>query len=113
MPISVTARHAKPGKGVVAYAQAEAESLLEEFPWVEHIHVILDSQKRAKTAEVVVQAKKRLKVESCESAEHSSIAIDAAMDKVKRQLRRSREKVQERRKARKSTEEEKSRGAAQ
>lgn len=113
MPITVTARHARPGKVVLAYAQSEAEALLSEFPGVEHVHIILDSEKREKTAEVVVQAKKHVKVESSEKAERWAVAIDAAMAKVQRQLRRAREKVQQRRKARQSTETGKSRGVAQ
>jgi len=114
MPISVTARHARPGKATIEYARTEAEKLLTEFPRVEHVHVILDSEKRRRTAEVVVQAKNRVKVESRESADRMPAAIDAAMDKAERQLRRLREKVQERRRAKKkNTEAERLRGATQ
>ena len=97
MPIDVTARHMKARPEVNDHAWTEAQSLVDAFPNIEHVHVILDVQKRNKTAEIVVQAKNHVKVEGRESKETLIAAIDAAAAKVERQLRKQRDRVVEHR----------------
>ena len=86
MSIDVTARHMKARPEVSDYAWDSAQKLLNEFPDLEHIHVILDVQKRNKTAEIVVQGKSHLKVEGRDTTDNLMTAIDACYAKVERQL---------------------------
>jgi len=57
--------------------------------------VILDVQKRHNIAEVVVQAKNRIRTGAEERSENMKASIDEAMANVERQLRRLRDKVQD------------------
>ncbi len=91
MSIDVTARHMKVRQDVSDHAWDVAGNLLEQFPNIEHIHVILDVQKRNKTAEIVVQGKSHLKVEGKESTENLITAIDVSAERVERQLRKMRD----------------------
>jgi putative sigma-54 modulation protein len=93
MPIEITARHMQATPAIQDYARRKAEALVEEFPRLEHIHVILDVEKHRQLAEVVVQGKRRASVESRASAARMPAAIDTAVANVEKQLRRSREKT--------------------
>ena len=75
------------------YARRMAEGLLEAFPQVEHIHVILDVEKHRNIAEVLVQAKRNIRAESREASDTMLVSVDGAMDKVERQLARARDKI--------------------
>ena len=95
MPIEVTARHMHATGDVQQYARRKAEALVEEFPRIEHVHVILDVENRLRVARVFVQAKNHIRSETREGSENLQAAIDAAFDKVETQLRRLRDKVQD------------------
>jgi len=95
MPIEITARHVDVTQPLQNYARSKAEQIMELFPLVEHIHVILDSEKRARKAEVVVQAKTHVRAEAAESAENFGVAVDSAMEKIEKQLRRHLDKLQD------------------
>jgi putative sigma-54 modulation protein len=92
MSIEVTARHMDARDVVLEYARGKADALVAEFPGIEHIHVILDAEKHQRVAEVVVQARNHVRVEAAESSENLRTAIDMAVDKVEKQMRRVREK---------------------
>ena len=112
MAIEVTARHMHATKEIQDYARDKASALVEEFPRIEHVHVILDVQKRHLIAEIVVQAKNRIRAEAKESSDRLITSIDRATDKVEKQLRRRRDKVQDHKPAMKHVEMEKERGVA-
>lgn len=95
MPIEITARHMEATQPLQDYARTKAELLMEWFPQVEHIHMILDVEKRNKKAEVVVQAKSHVRAEATESADQFAVAVDVAMEKVEKQLRRHLDKLQD------------------
>lgn len=97
MPVEVTIRHMNVSDEMQVYAKAKAEELTEDFPRIEHVHVIVDREKRHKVVSVVVQARNHVHVEAEESAENLRAAIDVAMEKAERQLRKLRDKVQEHR----------------
>jgi len=110
MPIEITARHTEVTQPLQNYAREKAEQLVESFPLVEHVHVILDVEKRNKKAEVVVQAKTHVRTEAAEQAEQFGVAIDSAMDKIERQLRRHIDKLQDHKPAMKHEELKRERG---
>lgn len=95
MSIEITIRHVDAGSWHKEYVNAIAEKLMGDFPRVEHIHVILDGQRHLKTAEFVVQGKNHIRFEAREDAETMRAAIDQCEDKIEKQLRKSRDKVQQ------------------
>lgn len=97
MPIDVTVRHVEAGNASKRHAALRAGGIAEEFPRVEHVHVILDVQKHRYIAEVVVQAKNHIRVEAMDSADNFNAAIEGAVEKARKQLRKLRDKVQEKR----------------
>ncbi|MFC1462729.1 HPF/RaiA family ribosome-associated protein [Verrucomicrobiota bacterium] len=108
MPIEVTVRHKGVADDDQEYAKQKAEAILEEFARikVEHVHVILNVEKHLSIAEVTAQARNHIRVEAEESGNSMRVCIDAAVDKVSRQLRRRLEKVQDHRAAKKHSEAE-------
>jgi putative sigma-54 modulation protein len=112
MAIEITARHMHATPEIQEYARDKASALVDEFPRLEHVHVILDVQKRHFIAEIVVQAKNRIRAEAKEMSDQLITSIDRATDKVERQLRRRRDKIQDHAPAMKHGEMEKSRGGS-
>ena len=97
MAIDITSRHIDVDADIKAHAHDKAEKIAEEFPRVESVHVILDGQKHLQIAEIVVQAKNHLRVEASETSDDLYKAIDIASDRVERQLRKARQKIQDHR----------------
>lgn len=97
MPVEVTARHMEGAREAKSYAESKANKLIELFPRVEYVHVVLDVEKHRHEAEVVVQAKNRIRVEASESSDDMHNSIDVAVERAEKQLRKLREKKQEHR----------------
>lgn len=110
MPIEITDRHKRATDGMQDYAREKATLLIEGFPGVEHVHIILDVEKHRHIAEVVVQARRQPKMEAAESSGNMRASIDQAFEKVEKQLRRLREKVRDHAQAMKHEEAERERG---
>ena len=95
MPIEVTARHMHATEDLQDYARRKAQEILENFPVIEHIHVILDIEKHGNghIAEVVLQVKRHGKMEAAGSSSNLRASVDMAFEKAERQVKRLREKV--------------------
>ncbi len=93
MAIEITSRHVELPGMIQDYARDKSQSLLDEFPRLEHVHMILDAQRHSNIAELVVQGKNRIRVEADDKADDIRTAIDAATHKVEKQLRKLRDKV--------------------
>jgi putative sigma-54 modulation protein len=93
MSVEVTARHLNTVGDVQDYARQRGERLREEFPRVEHVHIILNVEKYRQIAEVVVQAKNHGRMESAEDSDNLRVSVDRAVEKVEKQLRKLTEKV--------------------
>ncbi len=96
MSIEITARHMN-AQEAKSHANERAEQLIEEFPRIESIHVILDVEKHHCKAEFVVRAKNHIHVEASETNKEMTVAIDGAFDHSEKQLRKLSDKVQEHR----------------
>lgn len=94
MQVHITGRHVEITDGIRDHIYDKVERTLVDFPRVEDVRVILDLQKIMHEAEIVVQGK-GIHVEGHASAENMYTAIDQALDKTERQLRKLREKVQD------------------
>ena len=92
MNINVTSRHVAITDAIKAHVYAKLFAVLQEFPQVEHAHVVLDTQKFRHIVEVTVQAKNHVKVEAQEVSDDMYKSIDQVVDKVNRQLRKFRDK---------------------
>lgn len=94
MSITVTARHMSISDKIQEYANEKAEQIFQNFPRVEHIHVVMDVEKHMQKAEVIVQAKNHIRVDASEQTENLTASLDSAFEKIERQLRKMRDKVQ-------------------
>ena len=111
MPIEITARHMHATDNLQTYAREQAEQMLEDFPIVEHIHVILDLEKHGilQKAEVVVQVKRHGTMEAAESSENFRASIDAAFEKASKQVQKVTDKGHDHKPAMKQKSEQKER----
>lgn len=106
MSVEVTARHMDAGSRLQEYARGKGDSLIDAFPWIEHVHVILDVEKRRQIARVVVQAKNHIRAEAEEASENLRTSIDTAVEKIERQMRRHQEKIHDHKSAMRHMEQE-------
>lgn len=96
MNIHVTCRHMETSPALRDHATARVEESLSEFPRVEDVHVILDVERKINhVAEVVVKAKNHAHAEAKETTTDMYASIDEAVEKVHRQLRKLRDKIQD------------------
>jgi len=91
--INITSRHADISDTQKAHVHAKLAAVLDFYPEVEYAHVIMDTQKFRHIIEVVVQGKHHLRIEAKEESDDMYTSVDKVVDKVDRQLRRSRDKV--------------------
>jgi len=97
MPISITVRHVDILDDLKDYARAKAQDVVDSFPGVERLNVILDKQRHNNTAEVELQAKKRFRAEAADATDDMRKSIDQAFEKIEKQLRKRSEKFREHR----------------
>lgn len=96
MNITVTCRHMEMSAALREHATSRIEESLGEFPRVEDVHVILDVERKINhVAEVVVKARNHVHAEATETTSDMYASIDAAVEKVHRQLRKLRDKAQD------------------
>ena len=95
MNISVTCRHMEVTDSLRDHAFAKVSEALKDFPRVESVHVIMDVQKHLHIAEVVVQGSSHIRLEADETSTDMYNSIDVAVEKVAKQLRKNRDKVQD------------------
>lgn len=110
MAIEITARHMNATIQIQEYARRKAESMREEFPKIEHVHVILDVEKHLHIAKVFVQSKNHLRAEAEEASDKLVTSIDAAVAKIEKQLRRVADKIHDHKPAMKHEELDRRRG---
>lgn len=92
MPIEVTIRHLNASHGLKEYAEKRAAKLVEQFPRVESVHVIVDMQRHLYESEFVVQQKGMTAVGAKEHADSARAVIDTAAARAEKQLRKTRTK---------------------
>lgn len=101
MPVEVTTRHMESRKGIQLYAHSLGEMLLEEFPRLENVHVVLDTERRKYVAAVVVQGRGHVRFEAVEKCDDNMrVAVDAAFGLAARYLRKHESRGRDRKKTR-------------
>ena len=89
MPIEVTIRHQNAAPGIKEYAELRAAKLMEQFPKIESVHVIVDVQRHLYEAEVIVQQKNLTAVGTKEHDDSARTVIDTAAARAEKQLRKT------------------------
>lgn len=92
MATVITGRHVDVSDSMREYAEKRVDKLMEGYPRVDDIHVILDIQKFTHIAEVIVHARRHIRLEAKATAEGMYAAIDEVVDKIEAQLRKVIEK---------------------
>jgi len=95
MQVHITGRHIEITDGIRDHIYDKVERSLSDLSRIEDVRVILERQKQENRAEVVVQAKNHIHVESEARSENMYTSIDTAVEKAERQMRKRREKIQE------------------
>lgn len=92
MNINITSRHAALTDALKALVYAKVSRVLQEYPQVEHAHVVLETQRFRHSVEVIAQVKNQVNVKARKTTDDMYKSVDQAVDKLDRQLRRSRDK---------------------
>ncbi|MBI3785641.1 MAG: ribosome-associated translation inhibitor RaiA [Deltaproteobacteria bacterium] len=96
MRVTVTFRHVDSTAGLRRYAEDKVERLGKFAPRTAEAHVILSVEKERHHAEIVVVGK-QLTITAKEQTGDLYSAIDLALDKIERQLKKRAEKKKDRR----------------
>jgi ribosome-associated translation inhibitor RaiA len=95
MSVELTVRHTESNEKVQAFAREKAEMLIQEFPHIEHVKVVLDKDGPLYLAIFNVQGGQATTVESDARGEEFMSAITSATEKAYTQLRKHAQKRQE------------------
>ena len=98
MAIEITSRHMHATEEIQGYAREKCEEMIEAFPAVENIHVILDHIRREGVAEVVVRARHHIRAEAKDTSQNFRVCIDSTFAKCEKQLRKTFDKLKEKNK---------------
>ena len=96
MDIQITGRNVTVNEGLKEYVDSRMGPVLADYPRVESCHAILSHEKYRFTAEFVVQGRDKLREVAQETTDDMYASIDAAAEKIDKQLRKSRDKMIER-----------------
>lgn len=95
MPIEVTVRHLNISETLQTYAQEKSAKLIEKFPAIEFVKVVLDMDGPFYTVVIAVQGGHRTSVDSTGKDPDMPAAINAAFDKAEAQLRKNAQRSHE------------------
>lgn len=93
MEIQITGRNVTVNDGLKAYVNDRLGPVLADYPRVESCHAILANEKYRFTAEFIVQGRDKLREMAEGTTNDLYASIDAAADKIDKQLRKSRKKM--------------------
>jgi len=97
MDITVTGRHVTITPAIEDYARKRVESIRIDFPRVLDAHFILEVDKFRQRAELILHCGNHIHIEATDVHEDLYAAIDNVVDKVERQLRKYKTRIQDHR----------------
>jgi len=95
--IKISARHGHLSDATQEFIREKAQKLLRFFERLTLIEVTVDLKNETKTVEILVSAEHKHDFVARESNDDILAAVDLVVDKLEGQLRRYKEKVQDRR----------------
>ena len=94
MDMTVTGRHLEVTPAIKDYAARRVEQIGIDFPRMLSAHYILEVDKFRHIAELVVQCGNHITIEARDVSEDLYASIDGVVDKVARQMRKYKTKIQ-------------------
>ena len=94
LQIQITGRHISVTDAIKEYAKKKLESIGIDFPRVISAHVILDVQKYRQSCEFVLTCSNHIHIEASEESDNMYASIDVCVDKLARQMRKYKTKIQ-------------------
>lgn len=94
MDITVTGRHVDVTPAIKEYAAAKLDHIRVEFPRILSAHYILEVEKFRQIAELVLVCSNHITIEAREVNDDLYASIDKVVDKVARQIRKYKTKMQ-------------------
>jgi putative sigma-54 modulation protein len=99
--VKVTGRHLQVTDAINDYCTRKIEGLHLDYPKIIEAHVILGVDKYRHWAEVILICSNHITIEACEEMTDMYAAIDAAVDKVARQMRKYKTRLMKKHRPRK------------
>lgn len=101
MDIQIAGRSIEVADALKERLESKLPPVLADYPRVENCQVILSQEKFRHSCTITVQGRDKMHITGAATSDADMIsAIDLAIDKLDKQLRRSREKMLDRQKAR-------------
>lgn len=97
MDVTVTGRHVAVTPAIKEYAAKKLDHIGIDFPRILSAHFILEVDKYRQIAELIVQCGNHITIEASEISEDLYASIDKVVDKVTRQIRKYKTKIQKHR----------------
>jgi putative sigma-54 modulation protein len=94
MDITVTGRHVDVTPAIREYATKKLDHIGIDFPRMLSAHYILEVDKFRQIAELIIQCGNHITIEASEVSEDLYASIDRVVDKVSRQMRKYKTKLQ-------------------
>jgi len=94
MDITVTGRHVAVTQPIKEYATKKLEHIGIDFPRILSAHFILEVEKFRHIAELVIQCGNHITIEARDVSNDLYASIDCVVDKVARQMRKYKTKIQ-------------------
>ena len=96
MEIEVSTRHQPVAEDLRAYAHKKAERLLRYFNLIQRIRVVLDVRGEGACCEIIAEIEHAPDCVAQECSNDMRASIDAALDKLERQLVQHKDRVRDR-----------------
>jgi putative sigma-54 modulation protein len=97
MDITVTGRHVSVTPAIEEYARKKISNIHIDFPRILDAHFILEVDKFRQRAEVILHCGNHIHIEASDTHEDLYAAIDKAVDKAERQIRKYKTRIQDHR----------------
>jgi putative sigma-54 modulation protein len=95
MNITVTGRHVTVTPAIEDYARKKIEHIHLDFPRILGAHFIFEVDKFRQRAELVLHCGNHIQIEASDTHEDLYAAIDKAVDKAERQMRKYKTRIQD------------------
>lgn len=93
MDITFTGRHQGVTESLKSYLTSKLERVIKNIPKVNGVHVIIDSERFQHKVEVLIHLNHR-RVRAAEKTDNLTASMDQVVDKLERQLKKYKDKLQ-------------------